>query len=82
MWPKLTAPYSIKIPLKIDKMSELKIGNSIIKRRSSVKFLGVMLDENILWKDHTKTIEKKLAKNIGLLYRAKPPYIFHIFIHI
>ena len=33
-----------KLPLK---MPELKIGNSIIKRKSSVKFLGVMLDETI-----------------------------------
>ena len=33
-----------KLPLKIP---ELKIGNSIIKRKSSVKFLGVMVDENI-----------------------------------
>ena len=32
------------LPLK---MPELKIGNSITKRKSSVKFLGVMLDENI-----------------------------------
>ena len=53
-------------------MPELKIGNSIIKRKSSVKFLGVILDENISWKEHIKTIEKKLAKNIGLLYGAKP----------
>ena len=54
-------------------MPELKISNHIFKRKSSVKFLGVMLDENILWKDNIKTTEKKLAKNIGLLYRAKPP---------
>ena len=54
------------------KRPELKIGNSIIKRKSSVKFLGVMLDENISWKDHIKTTEKKLAKNSGLLYRTKP----------
>ena len=40
------------------KMHKLKIGNSIIKRKSSVKFLGVMLDENISWKDQIKTIEK------------------------
>ena len=49
------------LPLK---MPELKIGNSIIKRKSSV-----MLDENISWKEHIKTIK---ATNIGLLYRAKP----------
>ena len=30
-----------------------------------------MLDENISWKNHIKTVENKLAKNIGLLYRAK-----------
>ena len=31
-----------------------------------------MLDENITWEKHIRTIESKLAKNIGLLYRAKP----------
>ena len=36
-----------------------------------VKFLGVTLDEKITWKDHIHTIEKKVTKDIGLLYRAK-----------
>ena len=58
-----------KLPIK---MSKLKIGNSIIKKKSLVKFLGVLLDENILWKNHIKLIEKKLGKNVGLLYCAKP----------
>ena len=53
-------------------MLELKIGNSIIKRKSLVKFLGVMLYENILWKGYIKMIKKKLTKNMNLLYRAKP----------
>ena len=57
-----------KLPLK---MPALKIGNQIIEKTSSIKFLGVMLDENITWKNHIKTVENKLAKNIGLLYRAK-----------
>ena len=52
-------------------MPEMKLGNNIIKSKSSVKFLGVMLDENISWKDHIKTISQKLAKNIGLLYHAE-----------
>ena len=30
-----------------------------------------MLDEHIAWNDHIHAIEKKLAKNIGLLYRAR-----------
>ena len=31
-----------------------------------------MLDENISWEERILTVETKLAKNIGLLYRAKP----------
>ena len=34
------------IPLK---PSELKIGNRAIERTTAVKFLGVLLDENITW---------------------------------
>ena len=34
-------------------------------------FLGVLLDENLSWKDHITYIENEVAKNIGLLYRAK-----------
>ena len=30
-----------------------------------------MLDGNISWKEHIKTVENKLPKNIGLLCKAK-----------
>ena len=57
-----------KFPLK---MPALKIGNKIIERTSSIKFLGVMLDENLSWQDQFKIVENKLAKNVGVLYHAK-----------
>ena len=56
------------IPLKL---SDLHISNKSIERKSSIKFLGVMLDENIAWNDHIHAIEKNIAKNIGFLYRAR-----------
>ena len=31
-----------------------------------------MLDENISWEEHIRKVKTKLAKNIGLFYRAKP----------
>ena len=37
-----------------------------------MKFLGVLLDDNLSWKEHIKYLEIKIAKNIGLMYRAKP----------
>ena len=56
------------IPLK---PPDLHISNKIIEKKSSIKFLGVTLDEHIAWNDHIHAIEKKLAKNIGLLYGAR-----------
>ena len=53
------------------KLPDLQIANKPIKRTFSIKFLEVMLDENVTWKDHIHTIEKKIAKNLGLLYHAK-----------
>ena len=42
-----------------------------VKRVESIKFLGVLLDKNLSWRDHIKYIENKIVKNVGLLYRAK-----------
>ena len=74
------------VPLKLP---DLHIFNKTIERTSSIKFLGVMLDEQITWNEHIKTIGKKLAKNIGLLYKEcyltrnqLKLFISHIFIHI
>ena len=39
------------LPLKLP---DLKIVNSVLKRQASIKYLGVMLDEKISWKEHTK----------------------------
>ena len=47
------------IPLKF---SDLKIANNSIKRTSSIKWLGVMIDENITWEDHVKTVLKNLYR--------------------
>ena len=59
---------SDNIPLKLP---ELKINNTIINRERAVKFLGVVIDENLPWKNHIHLIESKIAKNIGMLYKAK-----------
>ena len=37
-----------------------------------MKFLDILLDDNLSWKEHMKYLENKLAKNIGLMYREKP----------
>ena len=60
--------YSDDIPLRLP---TLKINNSIIKRESTVRFLGVLLDENLTWRPHIDLIEKKISKYLGILYNAR-----------
>ena len=50
----------------------LKINNYDIERVNTMKLLGVLLDDNLSWKEHIKSLENKIAKNIGLMYRVKP----------
>ena len=60
--------YADRIPLRLP---ELKINNTIIKREENMKFLGVILDENMTWRHHIKCIESKVSKNLGILYKAR-----------
>ena len=56
------------IPLKLP---DLKIANNSIERTTSIKFLGVMIDENITWGDHIHAIEKKTCKESRVIISSK-----------
>ena len=60
-----------------------------MERKTAIKVLGVMLDENIYWEEHIRTIKTKLAKILHCyttqslcskknLFKV---FILHIFIH-
>ena len=49
----------------------LSMGSEGIKRVSSTKTLGVVVDECITWSDHVDKVAKKAAKGIGMLRRSK-----------
>ena len=48
------------------------INNYDIRREESMKFLWVLLDQHLTWKEHIKLTENKIAKSIGVLYKARP----------
>ena len=60
-------PDSKKIP---QKLPMLVLNNTTLKRVNSIKFLGVILGENINWNRHIELVENKISKNIGIVYRA------------
>ena len=52
-------------------LPKLTISNHVIERQVFIKFLGVLLDENLNWKEHIKYTENKTVKNLRLLYKAR-----------
>ena len=60
--------FSDRIPLRLP---ELKTNDVVIKREENMKFLGVLLDENLTWRPHIKCIENKISKNLSILYKAR-----------
>ena len=57
------------IPILLPK---LNINNSEIEESECWKLLGLLLDENLCWKEHIKYIESRIAKNIGLFVKQSP----------
>ena len=58
----------------------LKIGNLPIKRTSYVKFLGVLLDENLSWKYHLTELSKKLARTCGMFFKIRHFLPIHVLV--
>ena len=52
------------------KLPMLILNNSTLERINSIKFLGVILDENINWNRHIELVENRISKNIGIRHRA------------
>ena len=51
-----------------------------LNRASSTKFLGVIIDENLTWKNHIYAISKTISRNTGMLTKLKhfvPENILH-----
>ena len=40
-------------------------------RETTIKFLGILLDENLTCRNHIARIESKVSKNLGILYKAR-----------
>ena len=55
----------------LPKNVSIKIGKFPIKRICYVKFLGVLLDENLSWKYHLTELSKKLARTCGMFFKVR-----------
>ena len=45
--------------------------NIFVGRENNTKFLGVLIDENLSWKQHINNVSTKILKSIGILYQSR-----------
>ena len=59
--------FGYRAKIKEIKNCEILLDNMKISRTETAKFLGVVIDENLSWKQHINYIEKKIAKSVGII---------------
>ena len=55
---------SLKLPV-------LAINGKVIERTTSIKFLGILLDEHLSWKSHISVVENKVSKILEFYIKPK-----------
>ena len=56
---------------KFNESIKLLIDNQTIEEVRSTKFLGVIIDKKITWKDHINYVAGKVSRAIGMMVKAK-----------
>ena len=49
----------------------IKMGDVMLQKVSSVKYLGVILDEKVSWSDHMEYLTTKLSRNAGIFSKLR-----------
>ena len=49
----------------------IKFGKQHVTKAKHVKFLGLLLDENLSWKHHLSELSKKLARTCGIFFKVR-----------
>jgi len=50
----------------------LKQQNNKLLKKNVKKFLGVVINSKLNFKNHIKTIESKLSRAVGILFKLRP----------
>ena len=45
--------------------------NHKIERKTDARFLGIIINENLTWKNHILAIKAKMSRYVGILYELK-----------
>ena len=56
---------------KIDLPFSPTISNYRIERKECARFLGVIIDDKLSWKQHISMIKAKMSRYVGVMYKLK-----------
>ena len=48
----------------------IRIGSEVVPSASSARYLGIIFDSNLCWKDHVSSVMSKAGRNLGMFYRC------------
>jgi len=51
--------------------ADLKISSQIIIRVESTNFLGVIVDEYLMWREHINIVKNKISRGLGIICKAR-----------
>ena len=52
-------------------LPNIHINNNTLERVTVTKFLGILIDDKLNWKNHTALVSNKVSKNIGVIRRIR-----------
>ena len=50
----------------------IKINKKAINEKNSIKYLGILIDSTLSWKDQILNISKKISRSLGIMYKLRP----------
>ena len=57
--------------LKFGDLIAIRIDDQLIKRVAHIKYLGIIVDDRLTWKEHVDYISKKISRNLGAIKRSR-----------
>ena len=56
---------------KVNVNVPLTLENTVIKKVTETKFLGVLIDQHLSWKPHIDFVSKKISKSVGIIAKSR-----------
>ena len=66
----------------LERTISIKIGREHVNQAKYVKFLGILLDENLNWRYHLSELSKKLARTCGIFFKIRHLLPTNVFISL